>query len=141
MRYDWLILLRNGESSWGLESALRVKTGRFFFFEISKILKWSNCHGWPTQWKTQRFFTEMKNMMIFQSGGLIVMGDLPRWKNTKIFGEKCRDFSKWSCCNGQPARVKILEIFRRGEKHEDFPKGWKIQGFFKVVRNAKISQK
>jgi hypothetical protein len=45
--------------------------------------------------KNTKIFTEVKNMMIFQSGGLIVMGDLPRWKNTKIFGEKCRDFSKW----------------------------------------------
>jgi len=28
--------------------------------------------------KCKDFFTEMENMMIFQSGGLIVMGDLPR---------------------------------------------------------------
>jgi hypothetical protein len=46
-------------------------------------------------------------------------------KNAEIFqsGKKCKDFSKWSCCNGRPAQVKILEIFRRGEKHEDFSKG------------------
>ena len=48
MRDDGLIILRNDEFYWGLESALKVKTGRFFF-ENSEI--WS---------------------------GRIVMGELPR---------------------------------------------------------------
>jgi hypothetical protein len=47
-------------------------------------------------------------------------------------GEKCKDFSKWSCCNGQPAQMDNTKIFQRGEKYKDF---------FKVVRNAKISKK
>jgi hypothetical protein len=64
----------------------------------------------------------VKNLEIFQSG-LVVMGDLPRFfkvmKNTKIFqrGEKYRDFSKWSCCNGRPAQV-----FQSDEKYKDFSK-------------------
>jgi len=138
MRYDWLILLRNDESSWGLRSALGVKTGRVF--ENSKILKWSNCHGWPTRWrkffevvkntkifhsrekcedfsnwwKMQRFFKVGKNTEIFQSG-LVVMGDLPRLKMKRFFqnGEKYKDFSEGR---------KNTEIFQR----------WKIQRFFKV---------
>ena len=133
---DGLIILRNDESFWGLECALKVKTGRFFF-ENSEILKWSNCHGWPTQRKLNFFWD-----------GLIVIGDLPGWKtqrffgyffkmvkNTKIFqsGEKYRDFSKWSYCNGRPAQVKNTKIFQRGEKYEDFSKWWKIPRFFKAV--------
>jgi hypothetical protein len=57
----------------------------------------------------------MKNTKIFQSG-LVVMGNLPRWKmqrflkgvkNTRIFqsGEKCEDFSKM---------VKNAKIFQSG---------------------------
>jgi len=42
------------------------------------------------RWKTRRFFKMVKNTEIFQSG-IIVMGDLPR---CNIFrgGEKCEDF-------------------------------------------------
>jgi len=36
--------------------------------------------------------------------------------------------------------VKNAEIFQSGEKYKDFSKWGKIQRFFKVVRNAKISQ-
>jgi hypothetical protein len=60
----------------------------------------------------QRFFKVVKNTEIFQSD-LVVMGDLPKWKMKRVFkvvkntqilqsGEKYRDFSKWSCCNGRP---------------------------------------
>jgi hypothetical protein len=52
----------------------------------------------------QRFFKEVKNTEIFQSG------------------EKYRNFLKWSCCNGQPAQVKSMKIFQRGEKCRDFSK-------------------
>jgi hypothetical protein len=33
-------------------------------------------------------------------------------KNVEIFqsGEKYKDFSKWSCCNGRPARMKDEEF-------------------------------
>jgi hypothetical protein len=42
-------------------------------------------------------------------------------KNTKIFqsGAKCKDFSKWFHCNGQPAQI---EDFKGGEKCMDFSK-------------------
>jgi hypothetical protein len=45
-------------------------------------------------------------------------------KNTKIFqiGEKCRDFSKWSCCNGRPAQVENEKTFQSGEKYTYFSK-------------------
>jgi hypothetical protein len=45
-------------------------------------------------------------------------------KNAEIFqsGEKCRDFSKWSYCNGRPALVKNTKIFQSDEKYEDFLK-------------------
>jgi len=65
------------------------------------------------RWKMQGFFKVVKNTEIFQSD-LVVMGDLPKWKMKRVFkvvkntqilqsGEKYRDFSKWSCCNGRPA--------------------------------------
>jgi len=55
--------------------------------------------------KCEDFSKMVKNAKIFQSG-LVVMGDLLRWKmrrfikvvkNMKIFqsGEKCKYFSKW----------------------------------------------
>jgi hypothetical protein len=46
-------------------------------------------------------------------------------------GEKCRDFPKWSCCNGRPARVENEKSFQSGEKYRDFLKWGKIQRFFK----------
>jgi len=67
-------------------------------------------------------------------------------KNANIFqsGEKCRDFSKWSCCNGRPARMKILEVVRNARISQN---GLIVMGnrskngrTFKVVRNARISQ-
>jgi hypothetical protein len=108
MTDDWLIILRNDESFWRLESALRVKTGRFFFwkfrdFEMVELswvtypekffFRWSYCNGRPTWVKNAKIsFKVVKNTEIFQSD-LIVMSDLPRWK---FFGggEKCEDFSK-----------------------------------------------
>jgi hypothetical protein len=134
------------------------------------FLRWSYCNRWPTQVKNakifQRFFFKMvKNAEIFQSG-LVVMGDLPRWKVLKVAkifqsGEKYEDFSKWSYCNGWPAHVKsekykdflkwwkIQRFFKvvllywvtcLGEKWKEFSKWWKMWRFFKVVRNAKICQ-
>jgi hypothetical protein len=40
-------------------------------------------------------------------------------ENTQIFqsGEKYRYFSKWSCCNEQPAQISQSD-----EKYEDFSK-------------------
>ena len=84
MRNDGLIILRNDEFFWGLKSALKVKTGRFFFFENSEI--WS---------------------------GRIVMGELPR-ENYFESGEKWKDFSKWFHYNGQPARIEDEKSFQRG---------------------------
>jgi hypothetical protein len=54
-------------------------------------------------------------------------------KNTEIFQseEKYKDFSKWSCCNGRPARVENEKSFQSGEKYRDFSKWGKIQRFFK----------
>jgi len=68
-------------------------------------------------------------------------------KNTKFFrvvrnakisqnGKKCKDFSKWSCCNGRPAQMKICffevvknaKIFQSGEKCEDFSKWFHCYG-------------
>jgi hypothetical protein len=41
----------------------------------------------------------------------IIMGELPK-KMKKSFwgGEKWGGFSKWSCCNGQPAQVKYSDF-------------------------------
>jgi hypothetical protein len=47
----------------------------------------------------RRFFKVVKNKKIFQSG------------------EKCKDFSKWFHCNGQPAQI---EDCQSDEKYEDF---------------------
>jgi len=123
MKDDGLIIVRNDESFWGLESALRVKSGRFSFANY-EILEWSNCHGWPTQRKLKKFFW----------GGLIVMGDLPWWKTQRFFGdfflngEKYKDFSKWSSCNERPAQVKNMKIFQRDEKYRDFSKWFHCNG-------------
>ena len=91
-----------------------------------------------------------------KNGGLIVMGDLLKWKkeewshslgdlprgmmvslwwvtypveNMNIFrsGEKCRDFSKWSCCDGRPAQMKN---FGGGEKCENFSKWFHREWFY-----------
>jgi hypothetical protein len=45
-------------------------------------------------------------------------------KNAEIFqsGEKYKDFSKWSCCNGRPAQMKNAKIFQSDDKCEDFSK-------------------
>jgi hypothetical protein len=47
--------------------------------EDRKNVKWSHCYGWPTQTKDD---------------GLIMMGDLPRWKKW------------WSHCDGWPTQMK-----------------------------------
>ena len=67
-------------------------------------------------------------------------------KNAKKFqrGEKYKDFSKWSCCNGRPAQIKILEEVRNARisqnvfivlgnqpKMEDFKGGEKCKDFSK----------
>ena len=36
--------------------------------------------------------------------------------------DRCKYFSKWFCCNGQPAQVKNEKISQRGEECEDFSK-------------------
>jgi len=43
--------------------------------------------------------------------------------------EKCKDFSKWSCCNGGPAQLENAKIYQSGEKYEDFSKWWEMQRF------------
>jgi hypothetical protein len=45
-------------------------------------------------------------------------------KNAEIFqsGEKYKDFSKRSCCNGRPAQMKNAKIFQSDDKCEDFSK-------------------
>jgi len=126
-----IIILRNDESFWGLESALRVKTRRFFFwkfrdFEVVELswvtypsekrkksfLRCSYCNGWTTQ---------VKNAKIFQRG------------------EKYEDFSKWSCCNGWLAQVKIKRLFEVVKNAKIFQNGlvvmddlprWKMKGVF-----------
>jgi len=165
MRDDGLIILRNDESFWGLENALKVKTGRFVFWkfrdfevvELSRVtypekiekkvfLRWSYCKGWPTQ---------VKNMKIFQSGEKCK--DFSKWsycngrpalvESEKSFqsGEKCGDFSKWSCCNGWPAQMKFF--WRWWEMRGFLKNGFIVMGnrpkwkILKVVRNARISQK
>jgi len=132
MKDDGLIILRNDESFWGLESTLKVKTRRFFFckfrdFEVvelswvtypEKIKKvfWDGLivMGDLPGWKMQRFFRDffkmVKNTEIFQSG-LVVMGDLPRWKTQRFFKE-----------------VKNTNIFQSGEKCEDFSKWFHCNG-------------
>jgi len=155
MKDDGLIILRNDESFWGLESALRVKTGRFFFckfrdFEVvelslvtypEKIKKafWDGLivMGDLPGWKIQRFFGDffkmVKNTEIFQSG-LVVMGDLPRFfkvmKNTKIFQSGLvimGDLPKWKTPRFFK-EVKNTKIFESGEKCEAFSKWFHCNG-------------
>jgi hypothetical protein len=63
-------------------------------------------------------------------------------KNAKIFrrffqnGEKYRDFSKWSCCNGRPAQV-----FQSDEKYEDFSKWFHCNGQPAQMKDEKNFQK
>ena len=61
-------------------------------------------------------------------------------KNTKIFqrGEKCRDFSKWSCCNSRPAQ---MEDFGGGEKCEDFSKWFHCNGQLAQIEEKKNFQR
>ena len=75
------------------------------------------------KWKTLRFFEEVKNTKIFQSG-LVVTGDLPR---CNIFGggEKYDEFSKWFYCNRQPAPDGR---WKGGEKFKDFSKWFYCNG-------------
>jgi hypothetical protein len=95
--------------------------------------KWSYCNG---------RLVKVENEKIFQSG-LIVIGDLPRWK--------CRDFSKLSHCNGQPAQAKNARFLKWSHCNNNLPKWkytkifqsdlmvmgdlprWKLQWFFKVI--------
>ena len=116
MRDEGLIILRNDESFWGQESALRVKTGRFFFckfrdFEVVEL-------SWMTYPEKIKFFFW---------DGLIVMGDLPGWKMQRFF----RDFFKM---------VKNTEVFQSGLVVMGDLLRWKTQRFFKEVKNKKISQ-
>jgi len=48
-------------------------------------------------------------------------------KNTKIFpsGEKYKDFSKWSCCDGRPAQMENYQV---DEKYKDFSKWFDCNG-------------
>jgi hypothetical protein len=58
--------------------------------EDEKNVKWSHCYGWPTQ------VEDRKNMKC----GLIIMGDLPRWKIEKIWSGLIvmGDLPKWKEC-------------------------------------------
>ena len=51
--------------------------------EDRKNVKWSHCYGWPTQMK----------------GGLIMMGDLPKWKNVTYLAKR---LGRWS-----PDRIRL----------------------------------
>ena len=51
--------------------------------EDDKNMKWSHCYGWPTQIK----------------GGLIMMGDLPKWKNVTYLAKR---LGRWS-----PDRIRL----------------------------------
>ena len=68
---------------------LLVKFKDFEMVELSSVISLD---------EIQRFF----------QNGLIIMSDLPRWKNAKIFlnDEKYEDFSKWFYCNGQLAKME-----------------------------------
>ena len=101
--------------------------------------------------KHKEFFTEMKNTMFFQSGGLILMGDLPRLKtrrcfkvvkNTEIFqrGEKCRDFSKWWKIQRFFKVVLLWWATCPGGKQKEFSRWWEMWRFLKMVKNTKIFQ-
>jgi hypothetical protein len=56
-------------------------------------------------------------------------------------GEKYREISKWSCCNGRPAQVKNTKIFQSGEKYKDFSKWSCCDGRPAQVKNTKIFSK
>jgi elongation factor P hydroxylase len=63
-------------------------------------------------------------------------------ENEKSFqsGEKYKDFSKWSCCDGRPAQMKNTKIFQSGEKYKDFSKWSSCDGRPAQVKNTKIFQ-
>jgi len=68
--------------------------------------KGSYCNGWPMQGEKYKDFSERvslseKNIEIFWKKDLIVMSDLPMWKNTWIFFE-------WPNSYGRPAQVTNL---------------------------------
>ena len=46
-------------------------------------------------------------------------------------GEKCKDFSKWSCCNGRPAQVENTKIFKAVKNTKIFQSGEK----YKISQN------
>jgi len=64
------------------------------------------------------------------------MDDLPRWKTQRF----CRDFSKWSCCNGWHAQMKNTKIFQSGEKCRNFSKWSCCNGWPAHLKNMKIFQ-
>jgi hypothetical protein len=118
MKDDGLIILRNDESFWGLESALKVKTGRFFFwkfkdFEVVKL-------SWVTYpEKIKKVFWD----------GLIVMGNLPGWKTQGFFG----DFLKWWKIRRFFKVVRNAKIFQSGFIVMGNRPKWKMKRVFKEV--------
>jgi hypothetical protein len=51
-------------------------------------------------------------------------------KNAKIFqrGEKYEDVSKWSCCNGRLAQVKMKRLFEVVKNTKIFQSGLVVMG-------------
>ena len=45
-----------------------------------KNVKWSHCNGWPTQMKSGNWSYCYGWPIHMKGGGLIMMGDLPKWK-------------------------------------------------------------
>jgi len=84
--------------------------------------KWSCCNGRPAQVENTKILKWQKIQRFFKSG-LVVMGDLPRWKMQRFIKV-----------------VKNMKIFLSSEKYKDFSKWWEMRRFLKMVKNAKILQ-
>jgi acetone carboxylase gamma subunit len=57
------------------------------------------------RWKMKRVFKVVKNTQMFQSD-LVVMDDQPRWKILEVVRKISQ---KWFHCNGQPAQKEFLK--------------------------------
>jgi len=84
------------------QSYMRSHLATSFNHNKRMCKKWSHCNGWPTQ-------VEKKC-----ENGLIMMGDLPRWKKYEVRSHCNGDLPRWkkcevrSHCNGWPTKVEKI---------------------------------
>jgi hypothetical protein len=110
--------------------------------------RWSHYDGWPTQERWSHYDgwpTQVKKMMVSlwwvtypKKDGLIMMGDLPRWKIEKIWSgliimgdlPKWKEYEVRSHYNGWPTQKKMMVLLWRVTYPE---KWWKVVSLLRVT--------